>query len=89
MAFKMKGHELPGIKQKKREQRRKDRLTRKKDRLVDRMDKDDEGVPTDTRKNVRLSKRHKKTIDKLYGEDPGGGGQLMHDILHKGVIYRK
>ena len=89
MAFKMKGHELPGIKQNKREQRRKDRLTRKKDRLVRRMDKDDEGVPTDTRKNRRLSKRHKKTIDKLVGDSGKAGGQLMHDILHKGVIYRK
>tara|TARA_R100001594_G_scaffold120978_1_gene156750 strand:- start:556 stop:825 length:270 start_codon:yes stop_codon:yes gene_type:complete len=89
MAFKMKGFSGFKSEDTEKQKRRKDRLMRKKDRLVDRMDKDDEGVPLDTRKNKRLSKRHKKTIDKLYGEDPGGGGQLMYDILHKGKIYRK
>jgi len=68
---------------------KKERLTNKKDRLVDRMDKDDEGVPTDTRKNKRLSKRHKNTIDKLVGPAGKDAGQKMSDILHEGKIYRK
>ncbi len=85
MAFKMKG--FAGFKS--NGDPKKERLTNKKNRLVNRMDKDDEGIPTDSRKNKRLSKRHQKTIAKLVSPAGKEAAQNMSDILHKGKIYRK